>query len=231
MLRFESPTWVVLCCALAQLACDRPPSEPAPSGSPATSAPTPAPTRDANTDAASTVASEPRTSSESDACAWLPESAVRSYASLAPDERVTREPSDLAGLRACRYRWRKRDARAIDARNADRALRDPRALAAFAGRSPAGVARMESSDAELRLSVFPPRSGTSAMLSRGFEMAHAGEQAVPSLGDQATYNAERRVLAVRKANRTFEVLSRTTDDPEASMTLAVQVARDVLARM
>jgi hypothetical protein len=214
------------------LACDRPPSEP-PSGASRPPTPTAATETRADAEAAPTAdaSSEPRVTADADACSLLPESAVRAYASLSPDERITREPSDLAGLRACRYRWRKRDARAIDARNADRALRDPRALAAFAGRSPAGVARMESSDAELRVSIYPPRSGTSAMLSRGFEMAHAGEQPVPSLGDQATYNPERRTLTVRNANRTFEVLSRTTDDPEASMTLAVQVARDVLARM
>lgn len=109
-------------------------------------------------------------------------------------------------------------------------MNNPALLAAVARRSGAAEG-LESAEAELRLSVYPPRSGTPSMLSRGFDMAHAGEQVVPALGDQAAFNSARSLLTVRKGNRTFELLCRVSSDEQESLSLATRIARDVLSRL
>lgn len=173
---------------------------------------------------------EPSVPSATSACALLPEVAVRVFGDVEDQTRVERDESNLAGLDACRYRWRKANAAQITARNADRAQQDPALLAAIARRT-GGASPFESSENELRLSVYPPRSGTPAMLARGFTMAHGGEQPVAALGDQASYNPARRTLTARKGNRTIDVLVRVSDDEAATLALATRIARDVLSRL
>jgi hypothetical protein len=216
--------------ALTLAGCERAAPEPAP-GPRATTAHAPSSRADdASAPLARAPASPPATTDNA-ACALLPESTARGLAAIPADVPIEREPSELAGLYACRYRWRKPEARAIEARNAERAARDPRLLAAVAGRGRAGPSSLESAWAELRVSVFPPRSGTEPLWARGFSLAHPGEIPVPGVGDQASFHRERRVLSVRKGPRTIEVLARPTDDPDASLDLARRVAVDALARL
>lgn len=151
------------------------------------------------------------------------------FADIDDGTRVVQEPSNLAGLDSCRYRWQKRNAQQILSQNADRAQRDPRLLAAVVRRT--GNEGLESAEADVRLSIYPPRTGTPSMLSRGFEMAHSGEQVVPSLGEQAAFNSARRMLTVRKGNRTFELLVQVSGDEAAALALATRIARDVLSRL
>jgi hypothetical protein len=227
---------------LALAGCERAAPEPAPSPRIAEvhATPTDATSTDAATTDAATSADPPGEAprhapspdtTENPACALLPERAVRALAGLSPERSLEREPTGLAGLFSCRYRWRKPDARAIEARNAERATRDPSLLAAVAGRGRAGPSTLESPWSELRVSVFPPRSGTEALWARGFSLAHPGEVPVPGVGDQGSYHRERRTLSVRKGARTLEVLARTTEDPDASLALARRVALDALSRM
>lgn len=216
--------------SLLALHCNRSPSEP-PSTAPTPPGEVPRPPSEApRPPGIEPSRAEPAApASARDACSLLPEVAIRIFADIDDSTRVTQEPSNLAGLDSCRYRWRKRNAQQILAQNADRAQRNPQLLAAVVRRT--GAESLESAEADVRLSLYPPRTGTPAMLQRGFEMAHAGEQVVQSLGDQAAFNGARRLLTVRRANRTLEVLAQVSDDEAASLALATRIARDVLSRL
>jgi hypothetical protein len=207
-------------------ACERRPSEPPAPPREVPRLPTEAP----RPPAVEPSRAQPTERSARDACGLLPEIAVRVFADVDEGTRVEREANNLAGLDSCRYRWRKRDAARITARNADRAQQNPALLAAIV-RPSSGAEGLESAESELRLSVYPPRSGTASMLARGFEMAHSGEQPVAALGEQAAYNPARRLLTVRRGNRTFEVLAHVTADERESLALATRIARDVLSRL
>ncbi|MBL8684281.1 MAG: hypothetical protein JNK05_34220 [Myxococcales bacterium] len=226
----RSPTWLALSLGLASVACERRPSEPPslPSEPPRLTVPPRAPPVSPSR-AEPTEPVDPAARAR-DACSILPEVAVRVFADIDEQTRVTQERTGLAGMDMCQYRWRKRDAAAISARNRERVEREPNLLAAVARRTGSQGA-LESAEAELRLSILPPRSGPPALWARGFELAHTGQQVVASLGDQAAFDATRGVLAVRRANRTFEVSCRVGLDEATTLALATRIARDVLSRL
>jgi hypothetical protein len=221
---------LALVLAASMAACERRPSEPSPlpAEPPRPTEPPRPPPFVAPT--IGTADSSASSDGQRDACSILPEVAVRVFADVDEQTRVEQERTGLAGLDSCRYRWRKRDAAAISARNRDRVERDPQLLAAVARRSGSTQA-LESSEAELRLSIYPARSGPATLWARGFELAHTGQQVIESLGDQAAFDGTRGVLAVRRANRTFEVLCRVGQDERETLALATRIARDVLSRL
>jgi hypothetical protein len=62
-------------------------------------------------------------------------------------------------------------------------------------------------------------------------MAHATEQVVRGLGDQAAFDGARQLLTVRRGQRTFEVRVQVSDEQGASFALATRIARAVLSRL
>lgn len=215
--------------SLLALHCRRAPEEP-PSAEPRRQDEAPRPPSEApRPPTIEPSRTEPVATDTNAACSLLPETAIRVLADIDEHTHVTQEPSNLAGLQSCRYRWRKHNAQQILAQNADLARRNPQLLAAVGGRI--GSERLESAEAEVRLSLYPPRTAPPAMLERGFAMAHATEQVVRGLGDQAAFDGARQLLTVRRGQHTFEVRVQVSDEQGASLALATRIARAVLSRL
>jgi hypothetical protein len=166
-----------------------------------------------------------------DACVLFSEVALRVLASLEPSVRVQQEHSDLAGLTSCRYHWRKPNSAAIVSRNHARTRSDPRMLALLNSHRAPSDEPVERTEGELRVGVYPLRSGTESMLRQGFATAHYGESIVSAVGDQSAWDGRRMLLTARKGNRTIEVLARTSEDEEECLALATRVARDIIGRL
>ncbi len=211
---------------------DRPPEPPTPPAT-APSAPSTAPRapslQNAALQASRAALAEP--AGHNDACVLFPEVALRVFAGVETTTAVQQEHSDLAGLTSCRYRWRKADARTIASRNQARTRTDPRLLGMLNSHRAPSDDPVERLEGEVRVGVYPVRSGTESMLRRAFETAHFGESIISSLGDQSAWEPRRMLLTVRKGNRTIEVLSRPSEDEEVSLALATRIARDMIGRL
>ncbi|MDP3278189.1 MAG: hypothetical protein Q8Q09_23585 [Deltaproteobacteria bacterium] len=153
---------------------------------------------------------------------------MRSFAGASA---VTQSVTDVAGLVSCRYRWRLENYQQIQSRNAARVQRDPHALALQAGQRGQGEQGLESSDGDVRLGVYPRRSVDGPMAARLFAMSHAREELVAGLGEQAYWDAERKMLTARRGPRMLELRVQNGSDPVSSRDLATRVMRDVLSRL
>lgn len=161
----------------------------------------------------------------------FPEVAVRLFAGIESTTRVEQEQSNIAGLTSCRYQWRKSDSASISARNRVRTQGDPRLLALLNSHRAPSNDPVERTEGEIRVGIYPARSGTESMLRQSFDTTHYGEPVISAVGDQCAWDPRRMLLTARKGSRTIEVLAHASSDEEVSLALATRIARDIIGRL